>query len=393
MAAEWKNLNDGSFKGFTFAVAVPQKNKGHGVISRETVHERKLQIVDRPLTDGSDTNDFGRKGRVHSAEIIFHGTNYRADFESFLKLCDEGTPGVLSLPDKPSVMASYQRMSERAEHGGSNSLTCHVTWVESTQTQSVFASSGPKTIVVPDVTATANLSKSFAQSAIDAVNSNPVLAAIRSAETGLSQVRSVVNAVTSLAEGVRNRIAAIDAEVRGTLSQIKDAVDEISTLFGVSPGGQGVVFAAAIDVVTGQRTGNFSEPDQVTPAPDPLVATRNPPTTSVQLGAILSPSAALVAIDKLSQHLASSRDDLTSNTSGRTDEVQKALTAVVGGLSDLRAVIAATPTHQVVVPAEMSLMEILFANGRSVDEVDTVYGQNRHITDPLVVQATTVITL
>lgn len=393
MAAEWKNLTDGSFKGFTFHVAVPQKDKGHGIANKQIVHERKLQVVERPLTDGSEPNDFGRKGKVLSAQIIFHGSNYQKDFKSFLDLCNEGSPGVLTLPDEPeSVAASFQRMTERAEVGGANSKSIDVTWVESGQVKAVFKDDLLKGLTKLDVKTSADKTKSFAQSAIDAVNSNPVLAAIRSAETGLSKVRSVVNAVTSLTEGVRNRIAGIDAEIRGTLAQIKDAVDEISTLFGAGST-KSSIFSATINPVTGQKTADFSEPDQVTPAPDPLVSTRNAPTTAIQLGAILSPDAATNTIATLSGHLQSTRDDLTGTTSGRTDEVHKALTAVVGSLGDLKASIVVASTIQVVVPAEMSLMEILFANGHSVDELDDAYRKNRHITDPLVVPAGTVITL
>lgn len=391
-APEWKQLTDGSYKGFTFAVALPKKDKGHGLRSKETTHERKLQIVDRPLVDGSGTNDFGRKGRVFSAEIIFHGNNYNTDFQAFLKILNQGTPGVLTLPDEPqSVNASYQRMSEKTQVGESNSKSVNITWVESDETAAVFVDSkvaGPKSILE-----SAAASKGFLAAAAAAVNNNPILAAIRTAESGLSTVRSAVNAVTSLVAGVKNRIAQIDAEVRGTIGQIIDAINTITNLLGATSSTQTSTFSAAIDPITGQRTADFSEPDQVTPQVSPLANTQNAPTTAITIGAILSPAAALSAINALSAVLQADRDSLVELTSGRTGDVHVALTAVLSSLQDFKTSIQATSTMQVVVPMEMSLMEILFQNGKTIDQVDDVYRQNRQITDPLVVSAGTVINL
>lgn len=394
MAAEWKNLTDGSFKGFTFSVALPQKARAHGMVSQQIVHERKLQVVDQPLVDGSGTNDFGRKGRVISAQLVFHGNNLDKDLKSFLDLCNEGTPGILNLPDEPvAINASFQRATVKSEVGQANSKSVEVTWIESDQVAPAHFGSTVGSGFKKSIPEQAAISKSLLGDVISAVNSNPVLAAIRKAETGLSTIRSAVNAVTSLAEGVRNRIAQIDGEIRGTLAQITDAIDDISKLLGGSSSAQQVTFSSSVDVITGQVTADFNDPDEVTPAPNPLVNDQNPATRPVTLTSITSPDSAIIALNALAAQITSNRDELVGDTSGRTNDVYKALTSALATIQDMKASILTESKTLVVVPFELSLLEICFFNGLTVDDVDTVYKSNRHITDPLVVAAGTVIAI
>lgn len=396
MADEWKQLTDGSFKGHTFAVAVPAPDKGFGAVSLQQSEERRLQIAKRAGVDGGTVSDFGRDPRTFNAELVFFGPNYLNDFVAFRTKCNEGTSGILTLPDEPeSVLANYQKMDKKSDHSAANTLTVSVTWIEAEAKASVFVGGGNASPEKSLEEASA-LSKISAAKSKLAIVANKFLSQVRSFESNLSSQRSTINTVLALNEGIRNRINQVSANVTGTMNLTNQAVDAISMLFGSgdeSASASANTFASTIDASTGQRVADFGESDAIPTKVDPLARPEPESDVDVDTKTIATPASAKAAVTKIIESIIADRDELMEVSDGRTDDVFAALTETVNTLQDLAKAIEVPAVTRVIVPMEMSLAEVLFANGRSIDDIYDVYMRNTHLTDLLVVPRCTVVAI
>lgn len=394
---EWINLTDGSYKGFTFHVAIPTAANPQGIGSEEVELERRIQQIDRPLVDGAKISDFGRKSEVYTAEIYFHGPNYQQQYKAFLAVISDGVPGPLTLPTEPkTVQAAFWKLSRRADASGGNLKVVRVTWVE--HNDQVVGSLNQKSIdsTKSDLDSKISTAKSKLQD-------NIFLTAVRGFESGLSTVRRASNMVLTLTDGVRNRIKQLDANVSGTLNLLKQTTDEIYSVFGKAKDTSAslqataqtakVPAAARFDSTTGQRIADFTEPDTVAPAVDPLQKPPISPQIDVPQSNVDTNQGVQIFVQKAVAQMKADRDELLSNSSGRISDVASALTAVMNSLEDFGGTIQTPSVNLVVVPREMTLMEVLFLNGVSLDNLNLIHQSNTHIDDPLVVPAGTVVAL
>lgn len=405
MSAEWKNLTNGSFKGFNFHVALPSGDQIQGISSEEISLERRLQVIKRPLVDGAKVNDYGRDAEQYTAEIHFHGENWLEQFRQFRAVLDQGMPGTLILPTKEeAVQAYFQKMTRTADASGGNHLVVRCTWIE--HNEQADTGTAQK----------ANLSAAKADldgkidTALGILQNNPLLSAVRAMESGISVARQAANTVLTLTEGVRNRIKQLDANIQGTLSLVKEATDEIVSIFqsgvnsaAINPfandtgsaasGAVATTSATGYDPETGQRIADFTEPDVPPPPPSPIAKPAIAPDVSVSTRSLDTDSGIKMFSSSAMAQMKADAAELVDHASGRTDDVSQAVTDVINSLQDVVSTVTLQGATLVVVPLEMSLAEVLFQNGISLDRLMEFYQKNSFLSDPMVVPAGSVITL
>jgi uncharacterized protein YkuJ len=390
---EWKELTDGSFKGYVFHVAVPSASAVHGTTRVEIKDGRRLQTIQRPLRDGAQVRDFGREARRFTAEVVFFGDNYQFELQEFKKKLHEGTPGILTLPDQPTaVVAYFESLTESSSHEAGNTKVCNVTWLEHTEVASDQPSTGGVFTVTPD-TAKANLTAAVAN-AQSILQNNPLLKAVRAFEAGLSATRSLTNTVLSLNDGIRNRIKQLDANLKSTLAFAAQGIAVIDALFRGSPQASTTSSSStAVDPETGQRVVDYLDPTSAPPQPDPLAAPEIDSERPFDPTTITSSAKAEQYVQGLITALQEDLAELLESSGGRVDDVAAAILATINTLQAYLKALADLGGTLVVVPFEMSLLEVMFQNGRAVEELSAVYKRNTHIEDPLIVPQGSVVRL
>jgi prophage DNA circulation protein len=402
---EWKNLTDGSFKGFTFHVALPKAlGKSHGMVSGEVTSGRRIQQIKRPGVDGASLRDFGADAEIYTAELIFFGSTYAADFENFKAILNQGTSGTLVLPDHPqAVNAAFLHMSEKVNHSGANSKAVTVAWVQDNQTTGPVANP-----FIPTVSSLKSGLDSMLGAASGLLQSNPLIKAVRAAETGLSSARSLTNAVFTLDQGVRNRIIQLQANLAGTLALITQSSntvhqDSVAVSQAISPSPSGAGQSASdrlaqqqalgVDPETGQRIADFSTPDTLSAAADPLARPELPSEVDVNVNRIQSATGTQLTANQLVKALHANRDELVQKGGSQVSDLGRALTDAAIAYQSFIALAVTSKQSFALVPREMSLLEVLFENGMGLDQLNVVHRQNTWITDPILVPAGSVVTL
>lgn len=399
-------FTDGTFKGYRFHVAVPTKDQPHGVNSIEKSSERKLQIIKRPLRDGADINDFGRDARTFSAEVEFHGPNYLNEFASFEAICNEGTAGKLILPDQPkAVLAMFQKMSVRSSAQNGESLLVGVSWIEAGSTPSkllaeaLAAQTADQVAAANDATSRLEAAVSNAQ---DVIKNNVFMKGVQSAYGKLSQARSTINAALKASNTQRKAILDSVGSIQSTLGLANSIGDRVLSFVSKKSAGRAAAAPTAagsslasqsIDAQTGQQVADFAEPDTVALAADPLAKPSVVPEVQKEIPAIQTGAGAELAVTKVAEALATDAETLAQLSGGRTDDISRAITKVRLCLVDLAATVKPAKLNPYLLQVELSLAEVLFFNGISVDRVQEIYEKNTHIEDVLAIPAGTVIYL
>jgi hypothetical protein len=293
-------------------------------------------------------------------------------------------------------------MRETADHSAANCKMVHITWVETNEAGEPLANPLRKSLAD---------SKSALGSALGAasslLNNNPLIKAVRAAESGLSAARSLTNAVFALDAGVRSRILQIQANVQGTLSLVKSASDLIfadthsSLSQFLSPSGasqnpsdvKAKQVQLGVDPETGQKIVDFSSTDTAPQAVDPLAKPALASEVAVNINGIRSPTGINKMGKELVDALKANRDELLAKGGSQVIDVAHGLTTTINSLQDFIAQAATPEQRLVVVPREMSLLEVLFQNSITVDQLRNVHQKNPEISDPIVLPAGTVVAL
>ena len=220
---DW-NVTDASFfngvDNITFHVAIPQRIFGSvGVMSQEITSERRLQISERALIDGAEVEDFGRKARVFTAEVIFFGNDYLPQVTAFEKALNSGKSGTLILPDlEDAVFAKYQKHTRKSTSQDGGSTVLSVTWIEDNSTQKLtnfersqaFAKAALAEGNVLDALPTVNQSSSGVLGKISgaraALNSNDYLNKIAQLEGSVVSTTQSINAALNAPKALRAEI-------------------------------------------------------------------------------------------------------------------------------------------------------------------------------------------
>lgn len=411
MAYEWKQITNGTYKGFQFHIASPTRQSGQGAVSIDVQTERRLQLIKRAQVDGAKIRDFGSDPRPITLEIIFFGIGYDKKFDQFEKILNEGTAGTLIIPDRKKAMSAYvHKIGETSDHSSGGSKTIRVTWMEETNKDQSPSTSLLSLPTVPSLDEAASALDSSVDDSLSILQDNPFLTAVRGLESGLSTARRAANTVLTLDDAVKNRIQQVAADITGTLALIKSAGSTILHLFGLdksklnaavnkAKSEVGQISAGAtsnigtVDSETGQRITDFSDPSVLPPAPDPLAKPPIVPNIGVSPKNLQTPAGVQIFAQKAIAAITASRDSIVSDSGGRADDVGGSITTVINAIKSLAAAVATPSLTQVVVPIEMSLMEVMFQNGVDLNSLNDVHNQNTHVVDPLVVPKGTVINL
>jgi len=400
MASTNWNITDGSFKSVRFHVAIPKKNytTGFGAVSQEVVTERRLQISDKALIDGSQVEDFGRKARTFNAEVVFFGNDYRNDLATFEKTLNKGTSGKLILPDLDEVVwAKFQRQSRKttAQDGGSTILS--ISWIEDIDNKGNLLddlNSKKKSIstiekFLADTHAAMNAVQDLALGTQDLIANNVIISAIKEAESLVTTARVTINSVTNISRNTREMIISLEKSLTNTITGLHSAVDGIREM--VDQLKNKFTKKSATQYNSNLSALDFKNPSTTTSTSisnDQKVNIITTTKTQVQ-----DNKEAVKLLKDFAKSIRETQKTLEAQTQGATKDVTLGGIQLVNQINDLIALLNNESTTQVVTMNNTSLLEVCFENGKTINDIDDVYELNRNLTDILDIPRYTVINL
>lgn len=395
---DWK-ITDGTFKGFKFHVATP-KNVNFGMTSQEVTDERRLQVSERALVNGGDVEDFGAKPRPLSAEVIFFGEDYQTQLKEFMRVLNEGTTGVLILPDlDEAVRAKFQKSVRRTSTDTSTVLS--VSWIEdrsevinatdaasAIQAQAALQGGNPAQ-AIPTIQEQAAKATAKANSALDKLNNNSFVKALQEAEKSVTNTRVAINSALNIPRVARQNIISTVGRINGEINGLKSAINGLlnfSDLLVI-----GLSFTNPTRVNSGLGRVDFAEVEA--PVTTQVVGNSQVVTTPQDNKEYGSFKEASQEISQIADTLAELDTELEESTGGNTEDFSAESVALLNTVKDLLFILEERPTAQVFSSINQSLMEICHNNGLPVDDMERVYRLNTNIQDPLDIPAFTVINI
>lgn len=400
--ADWQ-ITDGTFKNYKFHTAKrPGRDVKSGVQSHGEQEERRLQISERARVDVDDVEDFGRKSRIFTSKIIFYGENYHPELKKFKKILNEGTSGVLILPDEPdAVYAKYHKSSRDTSVDFGDATVLDVTWIEDRKTQiqatdgttgdiaQAALASGNTAQAIPTIQEQAAKANRRADAALSALNNNPLIKALNAAQTAVTNARVTINSIANLPRNQRQAILSSATRITSDVNGLKSALNGLLAYTDIlnisetqsSPtrynSGVGAVDYQAVNTVsTAVVSGNQQ-----------LVVKQ---TASTQ---IQSFDEAAQLLSDFSASIDQTSKELETSTSGSVQDFSLGAIQLINAVKDLISIIQSKPTSKVFTITRTTLLEVCFNNGLNVSDVDRVYGLNRNLSDILNIPAGTAINL
>lgn len=407
--ANWR-IGDAFYKGFQFHVAIPAKSSGYGVTSQSIKTERRLQISEKPGVDGAEVEDFGRKPQTFNCDVVFFTNDYVEQLEKFESILNQGTSGELILPDMHTA-ANAKFQSEERRTATDTMTVLSLTFIEDIKapptatvaSTSVLAkaalSANNPTAAIPAIASLCSTISQGAQSLTNTLNNNPVINAIQAANNSVVGVTSTINSVLNIARTTRQTIISLVKETQNNLKNIQAAT-------------QGLLnFTDLLNLTTvGAQSNSVSQP--LTTAQSSTLASidyKNVGTSTtttvngsqqVVQGSTIAPTQvnsfkdATTQFQSVLETLQSQKQGLETNTSGNTDDFTVSSVQLEKQIQTLLGIIETPPLSPVYSDITMSLAEICFLNGKTVEDIDTVYQNNNNVlTDILTVPAFTIVYL
>jgi prophage DNA circulation protein len=399
---QWK-ISDGSFKGVLFHVAIPTIAANYGMMSQEIKTERRLQVSEKPGLDGAEVEDFGRKARTFSAEIVFFGPDYLDNLTSFEALLNEGTSGTLILPDiKEAVNAKFQSEGRRTTTETmtvlslsfiEDNLISPVSSQAVTQSLAIAAlATNNPAAAVPTIASKGNQIIAAANAATALLNNNPVLNAIQAANNAVVGVTSTINSVLNIARSTRQTIIGLVAESKNNIANLQAVVQQVmnfSSLLTLPS----TTTTSSQAVATSTNSGLDSVDFQAVTAPqtstvngvDQVEVTAS---TQAQVSSMADGQSQL---ETLLVALQGNRQGLETNTSGNTTDYTAQSINMENFVIDLIQMIAPPPPVKVFSTIMSSLMEICAQNNLDPSVINSVYINNTQLEDILAIPPYTVV--
>ena len=415
MAYEWREVTDGTFKGFVFHVATPTKNfDTHGSASETIKSSRRIQKVVRPFQNGQKTRDMGADGDVVTETIIFFGLGYKRRFEDFQKVLNEGTSGTLVLPTREAINATFESMEESADADNGNSKTARVTWVQDEVSGDLIAFGAASGFIPKGLVDAVNSFNEAVEDVLSVIQNNPILATIRQLENITATAVNSVVLATSLPKAIRDRVLTTIANMESSLAVAQSSFNTLLGLFDTeepgSPGAPGSGFEPGrVDPDTGQPLEDGLVDETVVEAEDPLAAPETEPDTVVEPRSLETVEGLEDYETELITLLQVSIETIQVDTVGRMQDISDATEDAILDIRDTiqaakpsRSFQSADPTSpsvlgvasiQILTPVELSLPEIMFENGIELSTIDDILAKNTFLDDPNIVPANTVINL
>jgi len=400
----WK-ISDGSFKGVLFHVAIPTAAANYGMTSQEIKTDRRLQISEKPGIDGADVEDFGRKARMFSAEVIFFTADYQDNLIAFEALLNQGTSGTLVLPDlKEAVNAKFQSESRRT-----TTETCTIlslSFIEdnlipisitnaTTQAQAIAAlATNNPAAAIPTIASKGLSIIAAANAATTLLNDNAVINAIKAANNAVVATTSTINSVLNIARTTRQTIISLAAQTTNNIASLQSvttALMNYTSLLTLPPGtttsSQAVQTAtnAGLDLVDFAAVG--------TPSVSTVNGVNQVTSTSTTTTQVSSLADAQNQLQTLLTDIQGNRQGLETNTSGNTTDFTASSIQMENLVIDMIALIAPPPNIEVFSTIVTSLLELIAQNGLDPSNINTVYLNNTQLVDILAIPAYTVVTI
>jgi len=389
----WREITNGTFKGFVFHVAVATKNLDtHGQSSSSVSTTRRVQIIRRPFQSGQRTRDMGANGEDIVSELIFFGLGYKRRWEDFKDVLDEGTSGTLVMPDREAVNASLISYDENSSVDNGNSKTIRVTWASDEVAADQIAVGAAVGLIPKGLVDTVNTFEKGVENVLSVINNNPIIATIRQLENITATAVNSVVLATSLPKAVRDRVLNSIANIEASLDTAVSSFKTLLGLFDTTDPGSGFE-SGQLDPETGQPIEDGLEDETVDPAIDPLEAPERQPTETVTVISLETKDGLDDFESQMITLLRSSVITIQTDTVGRTEDVSESVEDVINQLRDVIQAASPISIFQVVTPFELSLVEVMFENDVDLSTIDDVLAKNTFIDDPNIVPANSVITL
>ncbi len=393
MADIWREITNGTFKGFVFHVATPTKNLDtHGQSSETIRTQRRIQRIRRPFQNGQRTRDMGANGEDASVELIFFGLGYKRRWEDFKVILDEGTSGTLVLPDREAINATLDFYDESASVDNGNSKTVRVAWTEDEVSPDQIAVGAAFGFIPKGLVNAVNSFGKAVEEVQSVINKNPIIATIRQLENITSTAVNSVVLATSLPKAIRDRVLNSVANIEASLATAVSAFNTLLGLFDTTEPGSGFI-PGETDSETGQPIEDGLEDETVIEAVDPLERPERPPTETVEVISLETSDGLTDFEDQMITLLRASVETMQIDTVGRTEDVAETVEVTINDLRDVIAAAKPVEAVQVVTPFELSLPEVMFANGVDLSTIDDVLLKNTFLDDANIIPGNTVITL
>ena len=394
---------DASFKGLRFHVATPDKGSPFGVVSQEITNERRLQISEKPMVDGAEVEDFGRKPRIFTAEVIFFGDNFLDQLRAFEAKLNESTSGILILPDiEQAVIAKYQKHTRKSSAQDGNSTMLSVTWIEDRSSAEVgnILRDKPDDLITLDGKSDTDKA-TFIQEKIVAITksidsvraliqNNAFLKQLNDQKNSITSQRQTVGLVTNLARDTKslilNTIGGLNSESDALKSTMNGLLKFTDILRLDDTAGTPTRFNTGLGLADFVSVG-ISTTTVISGSSQVVVAAKTADTVIQSF-----PDASA----KLKASLATVKDaqkTLQQKTQGQTTEISKGNIVLINSIQDLIRILNSKSTKQILTDSQSSLIEICFRNGIKTKELNRIQKLNTQIDDILDVPRYTVVNL
>lgn len=398
--ASW-NITDAVYKGLSFHVAIPKPNykSAFGMTSQSISDERRLQVSEKPLVDGAEVSDFGRKPRQFSAEVIFFGSDYGVELKAFEDVLNQGTSGVLILPDlADAVYAKFQKSSRRSSAGDGNATMLSVAWIEDITKERLTNGLRTTTGVITEtggqsqVSATDKITE-ISKNSVDSLSvltNNPLLKAISTAENAVTSARVTINSVLNVPKNSRQDILSsalrIGGEILGLQSAISGIQNYLSSL-GIN---------LATDTPTRYNTGAGQVDFKTVDTVSTTVIAGSQQVVSIKSKAPETVSSLAEAVKKLkarSSAISTAKSDLEVKTMGATNDFSLSSVQLINSVNDLILLLSPPADKKIMTTYHTSLIEVCFENGLTIADIPTVQAKNTFLDDILDVPRFTVLSI
>lgn len=403
------NITEGKFKDFSFSVAV-KDGAITGVQDHDKKTERKLQESEKPKIDGADVEDFGRKARTFSATIVFFGNDYRDRVVEFDKILNEGTSGILTLPDlQEAYNAKVKSIGQKSSSTDGNSTMFTVEWLEDNavsvpklnRAEEILNAqenikNGNTEEVIPTAQSFASKTNEYADKSRSLLNNNKFLNDARKSLASSSAVTTGVNGILGVPKSARDQLVALSDQAGGTNDELKSGITGFLGFLDGLKGKSNTSAAAGVEFAptrfnTTDTASDFMEPDIVTSAV--VSGSQQIVKTTVTEVKIDSFKEAITYFKAKIKEIETNNVQLEDLSRGQTAEYRTSTIFIINSLKDLISIIDDSPSKYVFSSIDSSLIEIMFANGIFIDQLERVHKLNRHLFDIIDISANTVVGL
>lgn len=347
--SEW-DIQESSYNGVKFHIFVSKEDWQGAVAGVTDTAGRRKAKYSFPYKDGQTTDDLGRKGEGFDFDVLIHGPKYMKGYQKLLAELDKPTPGDLIHPIRGNIRCVPLDWVTTHSSEKRMAVALRITFTEHNFSVGAFKEFKDKSV------------KGALTSALEVFQDIQNL--ITNVQGAVQFATEIVNAVVAAAESFQAGYAALLGGMNQTFNAGGSTAD-IPTLLPVNNGGTGAPGSGA----------NF-----------PTVAGPTDPYANVPAELVSQTAANALAIQQIIKDMNNLRKEIEalialieSGAGGRGslflhDDIQNLKKAAVLMQDVLDKGIASSQSQIIEyrVPRIMSIREVAFANGISVDLVNEI---------------------